>query len=60
MCEFAEQMLHDEGICYEFIDIDESPDLIKRYHVKVPVLTNGQKELAWPFDTSAIQELADG
>lgn len=60
LCEFAEQLLVAEGIDFKTIDIDESEALIKIYHVRVPVLSDGDKELDWPFNVDAARELANG
>ena len=60
LCEFAEELLLVEGIEYETLDIDESSELIKRYHVRVPVLSNGQQELDWPFTVEAARALNHG
>lgn len=60
LCEFAEEMLLAEGIEYEMLDIDESSDLIKTYHIRVPVLSNGHQELDWPFTAEAARELDHG
>jgi len=60
LCEFAEELLISEGIIFELVDIDESAALIKLYHVRVPVLSDGEKELDWPFDADTARELANG
>ena len=60
LCEIAEELLQTEAVQYEFVDIDDSVDLIKQYHVRVPVLSNGQDELDWPFGAEDVRELADG
>lgn len=60
LCEFAEDLLLSENISYETLDIDESESLIKTYHVRVPVLSDGQDELDWPFNAEAARELACG
>ncbi len=60
LCEFAEELLAADGIGFEMVDIDESEALIKTYHVRVPVLSDGDKELDWPFNSAAARELANG
>lgn len=60
LCEFVEELLMTEGIDYETVDIDESRDLVKTYHVRVPVLSNGQQELDWPFTVESARELGHG
>lgn len=58
MCEYAEELLMDAGLEYELVDIDDSDELIKRYHVKIPVLALGVTELNWPFSAGDAQKLA--
>ena len=60
MCEYAEELLSDAGIVYEMVDIDESEALIQQYHIKIPVLSDGQTELNWPFNAQQAQELLNG
>ena len=60
LCEFAEELLASDGIDFEWVDIDESAALIKVYHVRVPVLSDGDQELDWPFNIDAARELANG
>jgi glutaredoxin-related protein len=56
LCEEVEQQLNALGIEYDFIDIDESVQLIKQYNSKVPVLMNSlKKSLFWPFDESTLE-----
>ena len=58
LCEFAEELLQDAGLEYEFVDIDESEALMKLYHVRVPVLSDGNQTLDWPFNAESAQELS--
>ncbi len=58
LCEYAEELLQDAGVEYELVDIDDSDELIQRYHVKIPVIAGGVKELNWPFTVEAAQKLA--
>lgn len=60
LCEIAEEMLLTEGIPFLAVDIDESPELIKQYHVRVPVVSDGRQELDWPFNGESVRELAGG
>lgn len=60
LCEFAEELLQTADIHYHWVDIDESDELIKKYHVRVPVLSDGQQELDWPFDADSARELTHG
>lgn len=60
LCEYAEELLIQAGISYAEIDIDESAELAKAYHTKIPVLSNGDLELNWPFTVSQALELSDG
>lgn len=59
LCEYAEELLADAGIEFDFVDIDESPDLIKRYHVRVPVLASELTELNWPFTAEQAEALSE-
>ena len=60
LCEYAEELLLEAGIAYETIDIDDSEQLIKKYHVKIPVLANDDEELNWPFTMEQAEGLAHG
>ncbi len=60
LCEYAEELLQENGIAYEVVDIDDSEDLIKAYHVRIPVITNDEQELNWPFDAEQAMELLNG
>lgn len=60
MCEYAEELLIENGIAYEVVDIDDSEELIKSYHVRIPVIANDQTELNWPFSAEQATELYNG
>ena len=60
LCEYAEELLLEAGIAYELVDIDDSTDLIKHYHVRIPVLSNDTEELNWPFTAADAQGLQHG
>lgn len=60
MCEYAEELLIENGIAYEVVDIDDSEELIKSYHVRIPVIANDQTELNWPFSAEQATELCNG
>ena len=64
LCEYAEELLLDAGLEYEMVDIDDSEELIKAYHIRIPVLSNDERELNWPFTAHDALELfeegADG
>lgn len=60
LCEYAEELLLENGIAYEMVDIDDSEELIKRYHVRIPVISNEGTELNWPFTAEQATELANG
>lgn len=60
LCEYAEELLQENGIAYEVVDIDDSEDLIKAYHVRIPVLANNESEVNWPFDADQAMELLNG
>ena len=60
MCEYAAELLITADIDYEEVDIDDSEDLIKAYHIKIPVLSNGVQELNWPFTVTDAEKLFNG
>ena len=60
LCEYAEELLLEAGLEYELVDIDDSAELIKTYHVRIPVLSNGETELNWPFTVKDAKELLNG
>ncbi len=57
LCEYAEELLLEGGITYETVDIDDSEQLTRQYHVKIPVLANESDELNWPFTLEQAQVL---
>ncbi len=60
LCEYVEELLIENGIAYEVVDIDDSEDLIKSYHVRIPVIANDDTELNWPFTAEQAMELCNG
>jgi glutaredoxin-related protein len=57
LCEDVEDQLNGLGVQFEFIDIDESEELLKKYHVRVPVLKNSlNNSLNWPFDEKQLMD----
>lgn len=58
LCEEAEALMHRCGMgdAYQIVDIENDPELLKRYGIHVPVLKrkDNQKELFWPFDRVAL------
>ncbi len=64
LCEYAEELLLEAGLEYEVVDIDDSEDLIKAYHTRIPVLSNSEQELNWPFTAkhaaALVQEQVNG
>ncbi|MCX7555141.1 glutaredoxin family protein [Marinicella sp. S1101] len=60
LCEYAAEELMAAGIAFTEVDIDTSEELIKAYHIRIPVLSNGDTELNWPFTTDQAQELVNG
>ncbi len=60
LCEYAAEELMVAGIAFTEVDIDTSEELIKAYHIKIPVLSNGYRELNWPFTVEEAEALADG
>ena len=60
LCEYAEELLVAEAVPYEVVDIDDDEALVRQYHVRIPVLSNGISELDWPFDSHSAKELLNG
>jgi len=60
LCEYAEELLQAAEVPYEVVDIDDDEALIQQYHVRIPVLSNGETELNWPFDAQSAKELLNG
>jgi len=58
LCDEAESLLLAAGLgeYYEKTEIDDDPELLKRYEIHIPVLKrmDNQKELFWPFDGPAL------
>ena len=59
LCEYAEELLQADGVPYDVVDIDDDEALIQQYHVRIPVLSNGNHELDWPFDSRSAKELLE-
>ena len=57
LCEYAAEQLLAAGIDFLEVDIDDSEDLIKAYHIRIPVLSNGDQELNWPFTVKQAKAL---
>lgn len=59
LCQDVEETLVRLAISFKFIDIDLNQDLLKKYHVRVPVLMNAHsEELSWPFDDNDLLAFA--
>ena len=60
LCEDVEELLLSLAIEFEYIDIDESDELLKKYHTQVPVLMNSKGDsLNWPFEESQLMSFKD-
>ncbi len=57
LCEYAEELLVNAGIAYDEVDIDDSEELIKTYHIRIPVISNGLNEINWPFTVEQAESL---
>jgi glutaredoxin len=57
LCEYAAELLADAGIEFEEVDIEDSEELTRLYHVKIPVISNGEVELNWPFTADQVRSL---
>ncbi len=60
LCEHAAELLLEAGLDFVEVDIDDFPELIPLYHVRIPVLSNGSDELNWPFSMADARELVHG
>lgn len=55
LCDLAlqlvEQSIHCEQISIDLVDIADDDQLMERYGIRIPVLTNiqSQNEIGWPF-----------
>jgi len=60
LCELASALLDGADIDWCPIDIDEDPELVEKYGLRVPVLRRPDtgRELDYPFDLAAILEFA--
>lgn len=59
LCEDVEDSLLKLNIKYTFVDIDSDEKLLKKYHVRIPVLVNKHnQELCWPFEEADLLEFA--
>ncbi len=59
LCEDVEDSLLKLNIKYTFVDIDADEKLLKKYHVRIPVLVNAlNQELCWPFEEAELKEFA--
>ena len=60
LCELASALLDRADIDWRPIDIDEDPELVEKYGLRVPVLRRPDTglELDYPFDLAAITEFA--
>ncbi|WP_154222133.1 glutaredoxin family protein [Marinicella rhabdoformis] len=57
LCEHAAEMLEQKGIAFVEQDIEEKDEWIRLYHVRIPVLSNGEAELNWPFTAEEAEGL---
>lgn len=60
LCELASAMLDRANIDWRPVDIDEDPELVGKYGLRVPVLKRPDSghELDYPFDLPAILKFA--
>ena len=51
LCEEAQALVQRAApsVSLELVDIADDDDLIERYGTRIPVLRQGDRELAWPF-----------
>lgn len=62
LCEQAEVLLQSVGASVEVVEIADDEELLERYGVRIPVVRRREtgEELAWPFDTVAVQNFLHG
>ena len=56
LCELALALISAKGINVDITDIAFDDELFARYGVTIPVLSDGQNELNWPFDDKQLEE----
>jgi hypothetical protein len=61
LCDYAEEMLREEGIAWTGVNIDSDPALSDRYGLRIPVLLRPDigVELDWPFMDDDVHELLE-
>ena len=60
LCEQAEQILDYVGVAFRPVDISSDLALLKRYGVRIPVVSDdGGRELGWPFDSFDFERWLD-
>lgn len=61
LCDVALDLLTGTGftksISLETVDIAQSDNLFAEYGERIPVLSDGETELNWPFDVEAIEAM---
>ena len=57
LCEHAAELLEQKGIPFTEQDIEEKEEWVRLYHVRIPVLSNGESELNWPFTVDDVATL---
>ncbi|MBR9727483.1 glutaredoxin family protein [Shewanella intestini] len=50
LCDIAQALIEQTGASYSLIDICDDPALAQQYGMTIPVFSNGQQALNWPFD----------
>jgi hypothetical protein len=60
LCERAEAMLREAGLCWRAVDIGGSAELERAYGLRVPVLKRSDTglELDFPFDRAGVTSFA--
>jgi thioredoxin-like negative regulator of GroEL len=55
LCAELEPLLRASGAALEIVDVDESPALVQRYGLRIPVLVAGELELSeYPLDRDSV------
>ncbi|NKF51160.1 glutaredoxin family protein [Shewanella sp. WXL01] len=61
LCELAQALIEQallEGaqVSYQLIDICDQQTLADKYGTSIPVFSDGQRDLNWPFDLEQLQQ----
>lgn len=55
LCEQALALLEQQAVRVQLRDILDDPLWLERYAVRIPVLSDGERELDWPFNSQQLK-----